>query len=139
MVGIGVQVCALDDAAVCVGAHVLTACACARAGTVRARVAVCEGDGEVGAVAECDDVAVVAFHVAAVEELVEDGGELICVTGGVLCGAYWSKAVFDVVPRVHGWSLFLSFVSCLFSFVPMWGCACFSRAFSCSSWYHKCC
>lgn len=40
MVGIGVQVCALDDAAVCVGAHVLTSCACARAGTVRARVAV---------------------------------------------------------------------------------------------------
>ena len=40
MVGIGVEVCALDDAAVCVGAHVLTACACARAGTVRARVAV---------------------------------------------------------------------------------------------------
>lgn len=139
MVGIGVQVCALDDAAVCVGAHVLTVCACARAGTVRARVAVCEGDGEVGAVAECDDVAVVAFHVAAVEELVEGGGELVCVAGGVLCGARWSKAVFDVVPRVHCWFLFLSFVSCLFSFVPMWGCACFSRAFSCSSWYHKCC
>ena len=40
MVGIGVQVCALDNTAVCVGAHVLTVCACARAGTVRARVAV---------------------------------------------------------------------------------------------------
>ena len=40
VVGIGVQVCALDDAVVCVCAHVLTVCACARAGTVRARVAV---------------------------------------------------------------------------------------------------
>lgn len=40
VVGVGVEVCALDDAAVCVGAHVLTVCACARAGTVRARVAV---------------------------------------------------------------------------------------------------
>lgn len=139
VVGARVEVCTLDDATVCVCAHVLTVCACARAGTVRARVAVCEGDGEVGAVAECDDVAVVAFHVAAVEELVEVGGELVCVAGGVLCGARWSKAVFDVVPRVHCWFLFLSFVSCLFSFVPMWGCACFSRAFSCSSWYHKCC
>lgn len=50
VVGVGVQVCALDDAAVCVGAHVLAVCACARAGTVRDRVAVCEGDGEAGAV-----------------------------------------------------------------------------------------
>ena len=40
VVGVGVEVCALDDATVCVGAHVLTVCACARAGTVRARVAV---------------------------------------------------------------------------------------------------
>lgn len=101
MVGIGVQVCALDDAAVCVGAHVLTVCACARAGTVRARVAVCEDDGEASAVAQSDDVTVVALHVAAVEELVEGGGELVCVAGSVLCGARWPKAVFDVVPRVH--------------------------------------
>lgn len=134
MVGIGVQVCALDDAAVCVGAHDAPV-VCARAGTVRARAAVCEGDGEVGAVAECDDVAVVAFHVAAVEELVEGGGELVCVAGGVLCGARWSKAVFDVVPRVHGWSLFLSFVSCLFAFVSLW-LRVFYRALSCSPWYH---
>lgn len=40
VVGVGVEVCALDDAAVCVCAHVLAVCACARAGTVRARVAV---------------------------------------------------------------------------------------------------
>lgn len=138
VVGVGVEVCALDDAAVCACAHVLVVCACARAGTVRTRVAVAEGDGEAGAVAECDDVAVVALHVAAVEELVEGGGELVCVADGVLCGARWSKAVFDVVPRVHGWLVFLPVVSCLFSFVPMWGCACFSRAFSCLLWYHGC-
>lgn len=72
-----------------------------------------------GAVAQGDDVAVVAFHVAAVEELVEVGGELACVAGGVLCGACWSKAVFDVVPRVHAF-VFLSGVSCLFAFAPMW-------------------
>ena len=65
-------------------------------------------------VAQGDDVAVVALHVAAVEELVEGGGELICVADGVLCGACWSKAVFDVVPRVHGSLLFLSVVFCLF-------------------------
>lgn len=124
-VGVLLEVCALDDAAVCVCAHDAPV-VCAR---VFARVAVCEDDGEVGAVAECDDVAVVALHVAAVEELVEGVGELVCVAGGVLCGACWPKAVFDVVPRVHCWFLFLSFVSCLFSFVPMWGCACFSRAF----------
>lgn len=40
VVGVDVEVCTLDDATVCVGAHVLTVCACARAGTVRARVAV---------------------------------------------------------------------------------------------------
>lgn len=40
VVGVGVEVCALDDAAVCVCSHVLTVCACARAGTVRTRVAV---------------------------------------------------------------------------------------------------
>ena len=135
VVGVLLEVCALDDASVCVCAHDAPV-VCAR---VFARVAVCEDDGEASAVAQSDDVTVVALHVAAVEELVEGGGELFCVTGGVLCGAYWSKAVFDVVPRVHCWFLFLSFVSCLFSFVPMWGCACFSRAFSCSSWYHKCC
>lgn len=101
VVGVGVEVCALDDAAVCVCAHVLTVCTCARAGAVRSRVAACERDGEAGAVAQGDDVSVVALHVAAVEELVEGGGELVCVAGGVLRGACWSKAVFDVVPRVH--------------------------------------
>ena len=130
VVGVGVEVCALDDAAVCVCAHILTVCAPVRA--LASGVAVCEGDGEVGAVAECDDVTVVVLHVAAVEEFVEGGGELVRVAGGVLCGACWSKAVFDVVPRVHGWSLFLSVVSCLFAFAPMWLCV-FSRAFSCSS------
>lgn len=40
VVGVDVEVCALDDAAVCACAHVLAVCACARAGTVRARVAV---------------------------------------------------------------------------------------------------
>lgn len=85
-------------------------------------------------------MAVVALHVAAVEELVEGGGELICVTGGVLCGARWPKAVFDVVPRVHCWFLFLSVASCLFSCTLVVRCLSarvgdtFSRAFSCSSW-----
>lgn len=90
-----------------------------------------------GAVAESDDVAVVAFHVAAVEELVEGGGELVCVAGGVLCGACWSKAVFDVVPRVHSFA-FLSVVSCLFSFMSLW-LRVFYRALSCLSWYHSPC
>lgn len=130
VVGVGVEVCALDDAAVCACAHVLAVCACAR--VLASGVSVAECDGEVGAVAEGDDVAVVALHVAAVEELVEGGGELVCVAGSVLCGARWPKAVFDVVPRVHGWSLFLSVVSCLFAFAPMW-LRVFSRAFSCSS------
>ena len=40
VVGVSVQVCTLDDTAICVCAHVLTVCACARAGTVRAHVAV---------------------------------------------------------------------------------------------------
>ena len=80
-------------------------------------------------------MAVVALHVASVEEFVEGGGELVCVAGGVLCGACRSKAVFDVVPRVHGWSLFLSFVSCLFAFVSLW-LRVFYRALSCLSWYH---
>ena len=67
-----------------------------------------------GAVVECDDVSVVVFHVAAVEELVEGGGEMVLVADGVLCGACWSEAVFDVVPCVHGLLLFLSVVFCLF-------------------------
>ena len=62
-------------------------------------------------------MAVVALHVAAVEELVEGGGELICVAGGVGGGACWSEAAFDVVPRVHGCLLFLSVASCLFPFL----------------------
>ena len=119
---VGVEVCALDDAAVCFCAHrlntcVLVAVVCARrVGGYTSGVAA-ECDGEVGAVAECDDVAVVACHVAAVEEFVEVGGELVCVAGSVLCGACWCEAVFDVVPRVHCWSLFLSVASRLFSFV----------------------
>ena len=125
VVGVGVQVCALDNASVCMCAHDAPV-VCAR---VFARVAVCEDDGETGAVAQGNDVAVVALHVAAVEELVEGGGELVCVADGVLCGACWSKAVFDVVPRVHGWSLFLSFVSCLFAFAPMWLRVFFARVF----------
>lgn len=113
VVGVGVEVCALDDTAICVCAHVLAVCACARAGAVRARVAVGEGDGEAGAITQGDDVAVVACHVAAVEELVEGGGELVLVADGVLCGARWRKAVFDVVPRVH-LCVFLSVASRLF-------------------------
>ena len=80
-------------------------------------------------------MAVVAFHVAAVEELVEDGGELVCVADSVLRGARRSKAVFDVVPCVHCWFLFLSVDSCLFSFVSLW-LRVFYRALSCLSWYH---
>ena len=143
VVGVGVEVCALDDAAVCVCSHILTVCACAHA--LASGVATREGDGEVGAVAECDDVSVVVLHVAAVEEFVEVCGELVLVAGGVLCGARWSKAVFDVVPLVHCWSLFLSVASRLFSFLSLRlriiparirGWCHFSRAFSCSSWYH---
>ena len=124
---VGVEVGALDDAPVGFRAHrlntcVLVAVVCARrVGGYTSGVAA-ECDGEVGAVAECDDVSVVALHVAAVEELVEVGGELVCVADGVLCGARWSKAVFDVVPRVHCWFLFLSVASCLFFFVYA-GCA----------------
>lgn len=113
VVGVGVQVCALDDAAVCVCAHDASV-VCAR---VFARVAVCEGDGEAGAVAQGNDVAVVALHVAAVEELVEVGGELVCIAGGVGGGSRWRKAVFDVVPRVHRFFVFLSVASDLFAFV----------------------
>ena len=40
VVGVSVEVCTLDDTAICVCAHVLTVCACARAGTVRTHVAV---------------------------------------------------------------------------------------------------
>ena len=131
VVGVGVEVCALDDASVCVCAHDAPV-VCAR---VFARVAVCEDDGEASAVAQSDDVTVVAFHVAAVEEFVEVGGELACVAGGVLCGACWSKAVFDVVPRVH-LRVFLSVASCLFSCTLVVRCLRarvgdpFSRAFS---------
>ena len=143
VVGVGVEVCALDDAAVCVCAHILTVCACAH--VLASGVAVAECDGEAGSVAERDDVTVVVLHVAAVEELVEGGGELVCVADGVLCGARWSKAVFDVVPRVHGWFLFLSVVFCLF-LCALVACSSrarvggfpFARAFSCSSWYHMC-
>lgn len=74
-------------------------------------------------------MAVVAFHVASVEEFVEGGGELVCVAGGVLCGVCWSKAVFDVVPCVHYWFLFLSVVFCLFSFVYLWLRVFFARVF----------
>lgn len=135
VVGVLLEVCALDDASVCVCAHDAPV-VCAR---VFARVAVCEDDGEASAVAQSDDVTVVALHVAAVEEFVEGGGELVCVAGGVLCGACWSKAVFDVVPCVH-LCVFLSVASCLFSCTLVVRClsahvgAPFSRAFSCSSW-----
>lgn len=114
VVGVGVEVCALDDAAVCVCSHVLTVCACAH--VLASGVSVAECDGEVSAVAQSDDVSVVVLHVAAVEELVEGGGELVCVADGVLCGARWRKAVFDVVPRVH-LCVFLSVASRLFSFL----------------------
>ena len=115
VVGVGVQVCALDDASVCVRAHDAPV-VCDR---VFARVAVCEGDGETGAVAQGNDVSVVALHVASVEELVEVGGKLICVAGDVGGGARWRKAVFDVVPRVH-LCVFLSVASRLFLFVSLW-------------------
>ena len=130
VVGVGVQVCALNDTAVCACAHdAPVVCA-----SVFARVAVCEGDGEAGAVAQGNDVAVVALHVAAVEELVEVGGELVCVAGCVGGGSRGCKAVFDVVPRVHCCFLFLSFASHLFSVVYLW--LRVFRALSCSSWYH---
>ena len=115
VVGVGAQVCALDDAAVCVCAHDASV-VCAR---VFARVAVCEGDGEAGAVAQGDDVAVVALHVAAVEELVEVGGELVCVAGGVGGGSRGCESMFNVVPRVHCFFVFLSVVSCLFMFASL--------------------
>ena len=117
---VGVEVCSFDDAPVGFRAHRLNACVlvavvCARCvGGYTSGVAA-ECDGEVGAVAECDDVSVVVLDVAAVEELVEGGGEMVLVAGGVLCGACWCEAVFDVVPRVHGSLLFLSVVFCLFS------------------------
>lgn len=114
-VGVLLEVCSLDDASVCVCAHDASV-VCAR---VFARVAVCEGDGEAGAVAQSDDVAVVAFHVATVEELVEGGGELVCVAGGVGGGARGCESVFDVVPRVHCFFVFLSVASRLFAFVSL--------------------
>lgn len=115
VVGAGLEVSALDNAAVCVRAHDAPV-VCDR---VFAHVAVCEGDGEAGAVAQGDDVSVVALHVAAVEELVEVGGELVCIAGGVGGGSRWRKAVFDVVPRVH-LCVFLSVASRLFLFVSLW-------------------
>ena len=124
-VGVLLEVCALDDASVCVCAHDAPV-VCAR---VFARVAVCEDDGEASAVAQSDDVTVVAFHVAAVEELVEVGGELVCVAGGVGGGSRGCESVFDVVPRVHCWFLFLSVVSCLFSFASLWLRVFFARVF----------
>lgn len=133
VVGVGLDVCALNDTAVCVCAHD-TPVVCAR---VFARVAICEGDGEAGAVAQGDDVSVVALHVASVEEFVEVGGELVCVTGGVGGGSRWSKAVFDVVPRVHCCLVFLSVASRLFAFVSL-RLRVFLRAFSCLLWYHGC-
>lgn len=80
-------------------------------------------------------MAVITLHVAAVEELVEGGGELVCVADSVLRGARRSKAVFYVVPRVHCFLVFLSVVSRLFSFVSLW-LRVFYRALSCLSWYH---
>ena len=147
---VGVEVGALDDTLVGLCAHlvlvcVLVAVVCARSVCESARgVAVAERDGEVGAVAECDDVSVVALHVAAVEELVEVGGELACVAGRVGGGLAGCEAVLNFLALVHGWLVFLSVVFCLFFFVYA-GCRCplcacgwclFSRAFSCSSWYH---
>lgn len=133
VVGVGVQVCALDNAAVCVCAHDAPV-VCARVFT---RVAVCEGDGEAGTVAQGNDVAVVALYVAAVEEFVEVGGELVYIAGCVGGGSRGCKAVFDVVPRVHCCLVFLSVVPCLFAFVYLWLCV-FLRAFSCLPWYHGC-
>ena len=79
-------------------------------------------------------MSVVALHVAAVEKLVESGGELVCVADGVGGGSRGCESVFDVVPRVH-LCVFLSVTSCLFSFVSLW-LRVFYRALSCSSWYH---
>lgn len=124
VVGVGVQVCALDDATVCVCAHDAPV-VCAR---VFARVAVREGDGEAGTVAQGNDVSVVALHVASVEEFVEVGGELVCVADGVLCCARRREAVFDVVPRVQ--FVRVPFVCVLFVFVRVrMVCVCFLRAF----------
>ena len=124
---VGVEVCALDDAPVGFRAHrlntcVLVAVVCARrVGGYTSGVAA-ECDGEVGAVAECDDVSVVALHVAAVEELVEVGGELACVAGRVGGDLAGCEAVLNFLALVHGWLVFLSVVFCLFFFVYA-GCA----------------
>ena len=73
-------------------------------------------------------MSVVALHVAAVEELVEVGGELVCVAGCVGGGSRWCEAVFDVVPRVQ--FVRVPFVCVLFVFVRVrMVCACFLRAF----------
>ena len=115
---VGVEVCSFDDAPVGFCARlrerVLVVVVCARCVGGYTSGAAAECDGEVGAVAESDDVAVVVSDVAAVEELVEGGGEMALVADGVLCGARWCEAVFDVVPRVRGSPLFLSVVFCLF-------------------------
>lgn len=124
---VGVEVCALDDAPVGFRAHRLNTCVlvtvvCARrVGGYTSGVAA-ECDGEVGAVAECDDVSVVALHIAAVEELVEVGGELACVAGRVGGGLAGCEAVLNFLALVHGWLVFLSVVFCLFFFVYA-GCA----------------
>lgn len=133
VVGVGVEVCALDDAAVCVCAHVLTVCACAH--VLASGVAVAECDGEAGAVAERDDVAVVVLHVAAVEELVEGGGELVCVADGVLCGALAQSRV-----RCRSTCSFVRVPFGCFSFVlvRVSVVARVTRAFSYSSCYHGC-
>lgn len=115
---VGVEVRSFDDSPVGFCARgrervlVVVVCACCVGGYTSGVAAEC--DGEVGAVVECDDVAVVVSDVAAVEELVEVGGEMALVADGVLCGARWCEAASDVVPRVHGSLLFLSAVFCLF-------------------------
>lgn len=124
---VGVEVCAFDDASVGFCARrlsvcvlVVVVCACRVGGCVSGVAAEC--DGEVGAVAECDDVSVVALHVVAVEEFVEVGGELVCVAGCVGGGLAGCEAVLNFLALVHGWFVFLSVVFCLFFFVCA-GCA----------------
>lgn len=73
-------------------------------------------------------MAVVALHVAAVEEFVEVGGELVCVAGCVGGGSRGCEAVFDVVPRVQ--FVRVPFVCALFVFVrARMVCACFRARF----------
>ena len=124
---VGVEVCSFDGAPVGFRAHRLNACVlvvvvCARCVGGYASGVAAECDGEVGVVAECDDVSVVVLHVAAVEELVEVGGELACVAGCVGGGLAGCEAVLNFLALVHGWLVFLSVVFCLFFFVYA-GCA----------------